>query len=77
MEILFIWMGYRLGAYFRGTCAHMKTTRPINVTGRPDFRYVPSSKTCLRDTFNRIRREMRDQSVPMSKIVALRANKEK
>lgn len=36
----------------------MKTTRPINNTGRPDWEYVKSSHTDIAKTFKRIRREL-------------------
>ena len=35
----------------------MKPTKPINVTGNPDWRYTSSAKTNLRATYARIRRE--------------------
>ena len=35
----------------------MKPTKPINVTGNPDWRYTSSAKTNLRATFAKARRE--------------------
>ena len=35
----------------------MKPTRPINSTGNPGWKYTPSEKTSLRQTFARLRRE--------------------
>ena len=38
----------------------MKTTRPINVTGNPNWQYRNSAKTDVGATFARIRREQKE-----------------